>query len=128
MVSPCSLCPWACRVLPTRKAIASGRRSGGSSSRTPATTDSARLNTAGAKCSLAARCSRGSAGRVCARQTWRMICSRCGLGGTGSSMTMSKRRMKALSSPCTELVIQMVGTVFSSSILFTQDLLSTPAS
>ncbi len=83
MASSCSLCPWACRVLPTRKAIASGRRSGGSSSRTPATTDSARLNTAGAKCSLAARCSRGSAGRVCARQTWRMICLRWAVGRHG---------------------------------------------
>ena len=113
--------PWACSVWLTRcsKALALAARP--TSASMAWATVLARATTAGARCSASAtRARRGASSRSpqCActmRARWLR-------GGTGSSNTMSKRRMKAASIPATVLDSHSVGTGLSSSMRLSQAL------
>ena len=92
-----------------------------SSLRIELTTDAALDTTAGARDSASAMRAMLLASRNSA-PLFARIRSRCFFGGTGSSKTMSKRRMKAGSKSSMAFVTHSVGTEFPSSIRFIQAL------
>ena len=108
-------CPCASRVLLIRRSNADAQPIWPRSSRIERTTELALATTAGARDSASAIREIMQA-PIRSPQFSCRIRSRCFFGGTGSSNTMSKRRINAGSSPSIELDNQSVGTGFSSSI------------